>query len=235
MYLLPVSPLLRSPGLQPGNIKIVAGKPLCSRLIAKSLMCLLILACSPAIRADCECEWQGPFSWLVDDADSIVLGRVVSSRGNSFDLKVMSTMKGETAGDTIRVWGERGDLCRPDVALFPPGSQWLFALELISEVPPGGFSPGTPNISYGRPGDYALSKCGAYWLEHSEGELAGNITSVYQWDYAPEMNPVPLGLIQAFIDGDADYADIIGVSDEVTSKEAWMRRMRQRLYENTAQ
>ena len=195
----------------------------------------MVIACSSAINAACECQWQGPFSWLVDDADSIVLGEVVGSVGNSFDLKVMSTMKGKTAGDTIRVWGERGDLCRPDVARFPPGSQWLFVLELITEVPPGGFSPGTPNISYGRRGDYALSKCGAYWLQHSEGELAGNITSVYQWDYAPEMNPVPVALIQAFIDGDADYADIIGVSNEVTSKEAWMRRMRQRLHENTGQ
>lgn len=228
---------MRSRGLLPNKLEIVTGKPVSSCLIAKSTMCLLMFACSSAINAACECQWQGPFSWLVDDADSIVLGEVVSSRGNSFDLKVMSTMKGKTAGDTIRVWGERGDLCRPDVVQFPPGSQWLFALELIGEVPPGGFSPGTPNISYGRRGDYAVSKCGAYWLEHREGKLAGNITSVYQWDYAPEMNPVPVDLIQAFIDGDADYADIIGVSDEVTSKEAWMRRMRLRLRlrENTAQ
>jgi hypothetical protein len=168
----------------------------------------------------------------VDAADNIVLAEVLSRRGNSMDVKVLRRMKGELGSDTLRIWGERGDLCRADVAQFSPGSQWVFALEAISSVPAGGFNPGTPNISYGRPGDYALSKCGAYWLRHSDGAVSGNITSVYQWDYFPEMDPVPVDLIQAFIDGEADYADIIGVSNEITSKEAWMRQMRQRMQDS---
>lgn len=188
---------------------------------------------STLLPAACDCAWQGPFSWLVDNADYVVLGEVVASRGNSFDLQVMRSLKGKASADTIRIWGERGDLCRPDVALFPPGGQWLFALQRITQVPPGGFNPSTPNISYGRLGDYALSKCGAYWLQHQHGLLSGNITSVFQWDYSPRMNPVSVDLIQAFIDGEADYGDIIEVSDEITSSEAWMRKMRQRMREGS--
>lgn len=202
--------------------------------VIKKLCVTAWLASFPAmLSAQCECDWQGPFSWLVDDADYVVLGEVVSSKGNSFDLRVMRSLKGGAKTDTIRIWGERGDLCRPAVSLFPPGGQWLFALQEVTLIPPGGFNPATPSISYGRPGDYALSKCGAYWLAHENGLLSGNITSVFQWDYSPPMNPVPVDLIQAFIDGEADYGDIIELSDEVTSHEVWIRKMRQRLREGS--
>jgi hypothetical protein len=197
--------------------------------MGKCLLSVWLWTLSTLTFAQCECTWQGPFSWLVDDADYIVLGEVVASRGNSFDLKPMRELKGSQYLDTIRIWGRRGDLCRPDVADFPVGSQWVFALQAITELPAGGFNPGTPDISFGRVGDYAVSKCGAYWLQHHNGTLSGNITSVYQWDYAPKMNPVPVDLLQAFIDGTANYADIIGVSEEITSKEAWMRHMRERM------
>ncbi len=204
------------------------------KLIARHLATACVAWFSSAVAAQCECAWQGPFSWLVEDADYIVLGEVVARRGNSFDLRVMLSLRGQSGSDMIRIWGERGgDLCRPDVSLFPVGGQWLFALQEISAIPPGGFNPSTPNISYGRPGDYTLSKCGAYWLEHRDGLLSGNITSLFQWDYAPEMNPVPVSLVQAFIEGEAGYADIIEVSDEVTSKEAWLRKMRQRMREGS--
>ena len=202
--------------------------------ITRILIGLWLVGLPTLASAQCKCLWQGPFSWLVDDADYVVLGEVVATRGNSFDLQVMDSLKGRSSQGTIRVWAAHsGAQCRPDVGRFPPGGQWLFALEVITEVPPGGFNPSTPNFSYGRPGDYALSKCGAYWLGHRDGLLSGNITSVYQWDYAPEMNPVPVSLIQAFIDGEAGYADIIAISDEVTSREAWMRKMRQRMREGS--
>lgn len=189
-----------------------------------------LLALIPApLMAQCECDWNGPFSWLVDDADALLLGEVVGHSGNSMDVEVMRVMKGKELRQTVRIWGERGDLCRADVDDFAAGGQWLFALRAIDELPPGGFNPETPNVSYGRVGDYALSRCGAYWLRHEDGKLSGNITSVFRWDYAPAMNPVPVDLIQAFVDGEADYADIIGESEEITSKEAWMRHMRERM------
>lgn len=191
--------------------------------------CFLVLAYSVKLSAACVCEWRGPFSWQVEDADAIVLGEVLSQRGNAFDLQLMRVLKGTETRETIRIWGERGDLCRADVKRFPPGSQWLFALEKIRNIPPGGFNPSTPSVSYGRIDDYVVSKCGAYWLSHEGGMLSGNITSIYLWDYAPAMQPVPIDLIQAFILGEADYADIIGVSEEITSKEAWMRHMRKRM------
>ena len=189
-----------------------------------------LLACfAVPVMAQCECDWRGPFSWLVEDADALLLGEVVAHSGNSMDIEVLRVMKGKEVRQRVRIWGERGDLCRANVDDFAAGGQWLFALQGIDAVPPGGFNPETPNVSYGRVGDYALSKCGAYWLRHEDGKLSGNITSVFRWDYEPAMNPVPVELIQAFVDGEADYADIIGESEEITSKEAWMRHMRERM------
>ena len=50
------------------------------------------------------------------------------------------------------------------------------ALFRIEQDVPGGFNPNTPNVSYGRPGDYSLSSCGGYWLSRSgigESPLSG--------------------------------------------------------------
>lgn len=175
----------------------------------------------------CDCEWEGPFTWLVDASDLVVAGEIVATSGNSVDMRVERSLKGAGPEAPIRVWGEyRGD-CRADVANFPPGSRWVFILDRIDRVPEGGFSPSTPNVSYGRPGDYALRKCGAYWLRlEDDNRASGNLTSVFEWEWAPEMTPVSLDLLQKFIDGEADYADIIDASDEVTSGEVMLRKTR---------
>ncbi len=43
------------------------------------------------------------------------------------------------------------------------------------------------------------------------------------------MTPVPISLVQKFIDGNASYSDIISVSDEVTSGEAMMRKSKREM------
>lgn len=199
-----------------------------TQYVVKHIFFALLVFSQGAQVLACECRWNGPFSWVAQDSATVMLGRVVASQGNSFDIEVLEQLKGRDVLRTVRIWGDRGDQCRPPVDYFPVGSEWLFALDKINELPAGGFNPSTPNISFGRVGDYALSKCGAYWLAHDDGLLAGNITSLFEWDYAPEMNPVPLGLMARFLSGEADYVDIIGVSDEVTSPEAWMRKMKER-------
>lgn len=177
----------------------------------------------------CDCEWQGPFTWLVDAADLVVAGEVVASTGNSMDVRPDRILKGPEPLAPIRVWGRYREDCRADVTEFPVGSRWVLVLERIDRVPEGGFSPSTPNVSFGRPGDYALQRCGAYWLRLEGDRARGNLTSVFEWDYAPEMTPVPLDLLQKFIDGEADYADIIEASDEVTSGEVMQRKTRRAL------
>ena len=177
----------------------------------------------------CECEWQGPFSWLVDDADAVLAGTVVGGSGNSLDLQVERSLKSDQSESQVRIWGKYRNNCRADLARFTAGSRWVFVLRRIDEVPAGGFSPSTPSISYGRVGDYQLSRCGAYWLRLEGDRASGNITSVFDWEYEPEMTPVSLDLLQRFIEGDASYADIIGDSEEVTSGEVMMRRSKREM------
>ena len=196
---------------------------------------VLVIVSAPAL-ADghkCTCDWQGPFSWLTDDADAVIVGKVLSHKGNSMDLSVERVLKGKEYRGRIRIWGRWKNLCqRAKLSRFPDGSQWMFALSRIDKVPRGGFDPSTPDYSYGRKADYVLNRCGAYWLKVHDGKVSGNITSIFKWDYAPEMNPVPIDLIQAFIDGRANYADIIGVSGEITSGAAMMRHTRRALGED---
>lgn len=172
----------------------------------------------------CECDWNGPFSWLVDDADLVALVSMEGGKGNSRDVRVDDILKGQEFEPNIRLWGPYKNQCRANLNQFPVGSRWLVALHRIKEIPAGGFNPNSPNISYGRVNDYSLSKCGAYWLREKNGQLTGNITSVFEWDYDPDMDPVPYEVMADFVDGKAGYTDIIEHSREVTSPEAMMRR-----------
>ena len=66
------------------------------------------------------------------------------------------------------------------------------ALHRIDEDVPDGFNPHTPNVSYGRVGDYALSSCGGYWLSQSGDWVTGNLVEAPRWERAPKMTPVLL-------------------------------------------
>lgn len=188
------------------------------------ILILLFLASSTSFGDDCSCRWHGPFSWLTDSADLVALVAVERRHGNSVDVRIDDLVKGTEYESTIRLWGDFGDYCRADWSEFPLGSRWMVALKRIEEVPSDGFRPSTPNYSFGRKGDYALSRCGAYWLREKNGLLSGNITSVFEWDYMPDMDPVPYEVIYDFVQGRADYDDIIEHSGEVTSAEAMLRR-----------
>jgi len=172
----------------------------------------------------CECQWQGPFSWLVDDADIVALVSMGGGKGNSRDAQIDDLLKGKEFEPHIRIWGDYKNECRAQLHQFGVGTRLLVALHRIDEVPVGGFNPSTPNMSYGRVGDYALSRCGAYWLSEKNGQLTGNITSVFEWDYDPDMDPVPYYVMADFVAGKASYKDIIEHSAEVTSPEAMLRR-----------
>ena len=80
----------------------------------KKIIAVAALLLSPKVLA-CSCEWQGPFSWLTDDADAIVLGTVIAHRGNSFDIEVERMLKGKEFRQTVRIWGHQKDDCRAEV------------------------------------------------------------------------------------------------------------------------
>ena len=163
-----------------------------------------LLLVSAAARSECACLWQGSFADVQGDTDLVVAGEVQAVKGNALDLRVVDELRGLAYLDTIRIWLHTRDYCRPSIDGFPVGSRWVMALDKIRTVPADGFDPGTPNQSYGRPGDYILSNCGAYWLNYSGEAVTGNLIDAPRWAREVAMRPVLLALLKAYVRGDAD-------------------------------
>lgn len=177
------------------------------------LLWLLVAAATPAA-AECECLWQGSFSEVAGDTQLVVSGKVASTKGNSIDLSVERLMAGKEAMETIRIWLKTGDYCRPEAALFPPGSRWVMALHRVEEMIPGGFNPSTPNLSYGRVGDYRLSSCGGYWLDLNDQWVTGNLIQAPRWVRDPKMTPVLLDLVADYVAGTVSAEALLEASRE---------------------
>jgi hypothetical protein len=78
------------------------------------------------------------------------------------DLEVLEVLVGASHVSPLRAWGDDGGLCRPPVASFPVGSEWVIALD----------GPGAkPAMSPGR----AISICGEYSLRVDEGIVRGAV------------------------------------------------------------
>lgn len=151
--------------------------------------------------AECGCLWQGSFVDVHADTDLVIAGAVEEGRGNAIDVSVLRVLRGPDYIRQVRVWLQAKDYCRPPGKLFPEGSTWVMALERIDSVPEDGFNPSTPNISYGRKGDYILSNCGGYWLKLTGNMVSGALVKSPRWAREPEMTPVLLDLVAAHVNG----------------------------------
>ena len=177
------------------------------------LYCVLLLVAATA-RGECNCLWQGAFSEVQASTSLVLSGTVIRSKGNSIDLSVDRLLRGQEHLDHIRVWLKVGDYCRPEPELFPVDSQWVMALHQIEKDVPGGFNPHTPNISYGRIGDYSLSSCGGYWLQQSGEWVTGNLVQAPRWVREPKMTPVLLDLVADYVIGKTDTETLLQASRE---------------------
>ncbi|MEO0439023.1 MAG: delta-aminolevulinic acid dehydratase [Pseudomonadota bacterium] len=167
------------------------------------------------------CLWEGSFADVAPKADLVVQAQVESHKGNSIDISVKQTLLGKAYLDSLRVWMQAKDYCRPPVDEFPDGSSWLFALRKIREVPVGGFDSGTPSISYGRVDDYVLSSCGGYWLSFTgsgdadengskeSGVVTGNLINAPRWAREPDMTPVFLEVVSSYLAGSISRTALI--------------------------
>jgi hypothetical protein len=166
---------------------------------------LLIFCCllsgPTQVRAECECLWEGSFTEVQADTQLVVSGTVVAGKGNSIDIEINQMLRGEESREQVRIWLKTADYCRPETALFPMHSQWVMALHKIEEIIPGGFNPNTPNLSYGRIGDYSLSSCGGFWLTQSENLVSGNLVDAPRWVREPKMTPVLIDLLADYVAG----------------------------------
>ncbi len=168
-----------------------------------------------AMGADCGCLWRGSFSEVAPNADLVVLGEVQTIKGNAVDLLPEQVLKGDLWLDTLRVWMQARDYCRPPADTFPPGSRWVMALSQIREMPEDGFDPFTPNESFGRKDDYVLSSCGGYWLRVNGDTATGNLVpGTPRFYHQPEMSPVLIELIAGYLTGTVSQEAVIEASRE---------------------
>lgn len=174
----------------------------------------LLLIGSTRAAAECECLWQGDFSQVQASTDLVISATVIAGKGNSLDLSVDRLLRGKGHSTELRVWLQAADYCRPPADNFPIGSQWVLALHRIDDQVPGGFNPGTPNISYGRIGDFSLSSCGGYWLSQTGERVTGNLVEAPRWVRDPKMTPVLLDLVAGHVAGTVSRQALLEASRE---------------------
>ncbi|MEQ8800933.1 delta-aminolevulinic acid dehydratase [Haliea sp.] len=185
-----------------------------SLTLASAALALLGTLAQGAPEEECSCLWQGSFAEVEAQTDLVAAVTVLGGKGNSLDVTVDRILRGREFNEKVRLWLKARDYCRPDAEGFPVGTRWVMALYRIAEEVPGGFDPDTPNISYGRIGDYRLSSCGGYWLELHEDRVTGNLVNAPRWERAPKMTPVLLDLLAAYTRGDVTSEALLEASRE---------------------
>lgn len=136
----------------------------------------------------CKCAWQGPCLEVAASTPVIVKGRVIAHSSEqpiplSFDFKVDDALRGKVGGK-IKIYGDNGMMCRPYVSKFPVNSEWVLALDNSSS-------------SREHKGSFAISGCGAYWLQVSGTEVIGSIKNPANIDTTQR---VPLEELRAKLD-----------------------------------
>jgi hypothetical protein len=131
-----------------------------------TLWCLLIgigFLLFPFYAGACSCVWNGPFFAVSNDAPLVIHGRIIRhhfGQSPTMDVFVLETLKGGILDSGMVVQMGDGMHCRPTLDGFPPGSEWILALN----------GPGS------KPGKgLALSHCGEHWLRVEKGEVIGSI------------------------------------------------------------
>ena len=175
----------------------------------------------------CECLWEGSFAEVAPESDLVVLGSVSRKKGNAIDVEVDVTLAGPDWESFPRVWLKTGDYCRPEADQFSEGQRLILALKKLTELPDDGFNPSTPNVSFGRVGDYELSSCGGYWLTVEGLRASGNLVpGMPRYSHEPKMSPVLVGHVIAYLKGAASVASLIQASEEDPKLEALRRTSR---------
>jgi len=134
-----------------------------------TFLCLLLglgFAMIPWSADACSCSWRGPFLAVAKDAPLVVRGRILRhhpGRAPTMDVLALETLTGGLLDTGLVVQMGDGMHCRPTLDSFPPGSEWILALN------GPGSKPGT---------GWALSHCGEYWLGVKNNDVVGSFDGV---------------------------------------------------------
>ncbi|MCX6556262.1 MAG: hypothetical protein NTW95_02360 [Candidatus Aminicenantes bacterium] len=114
----------------------------------------------------CSCAWRGPFLTVAREAPLVVWGMIIRHHPGpapTMDVLVLETLAGGLLDSGLVVQMGDGMLCRPTLEGFPPGSEWVLALNGPGAKPGAGL---------------ALSHCGEYWLALQDGIVRGSIAGL---------------------------------------------------------
>jgi len=140
-----------------------------------------VLSVTAALACDCYgpqsyCGVQAPPppQWEYTPPDHNILGVKLGEVSYGMDVLVLQSFSGTiAAGDTIRVWGDCGWLCRRFVDTWADGDTVVWGVhdvDLLGNVDcPGG--------SNEQANEYMITICGHNWLSYSNGIVTGPITS----------------------------------------------------------
>ncbi len=137
---------------------------------------LIVITSNDAFACTCV-PVANPFLKVAPKSVLVIRGNILRHTGEGetkteMDVEVLETLAGETSEKVINVSGDSGNQCRSYVSRFPVGTEWILALEPATK---GASEVDAYMLPGPDKGDYAISNCGAYWLEVKDGKAKGNI------------------------------------------------------------
>lgn len=127
------------------------------------LMGMVAVLMAPMPGESCSCTWKGPFMVVAKEAPLVVRGKILRHHPGPapvMDVLVLETLAGGILDSGLVIQMGDGMHCRPMMEGFPPGSEWILALN----------GPGA------KPGKgWALSHCGEFWLRVDNNDVVGSI------------------------------------------------------------
>jgi hypothetical protein len=128
-----------------------------------AIICLLSFTVS-RVEPPCTCQHSGAFLTVAPQSRLVALVKIkehyLYTDENdrpvpmSMEVELIDVYKGKEDRDHIIVWGNAGNMCRPDISVFRKENYYVMAFEAT-----GG------NPIYDEPNnDYAISICGHHWL-----------------------------------------------------------------------
>lgn len=142
-----------------------------------TILAVLICIVSSHTKA-CDCGYLGGFVYSNQATDIVVYGKVIEydsigthglpMNPHSMKFLIIEKLRGIELNDTIVVWGDNGNECRPYIDHFKPNTEWILALD---------------RLDYLGSNNYEVSICGEFYVPVKEGKVRGQI---FGWRYNKE-------------------------------------------------